>query len=116
MANEMINRKQHTVRWHGDNVMVSHVDPKVNDEFVNWVKSIYEKGDIGTVKYKRGEYDYPGKMFKHTEDGKVEIKMEKYVDKVLEEFLYKNQIPSKAASTPAANYLFMVKKHAKDWS
>ena len=63
------------------------------------------------MKYKRGEYDYLGMMFKHTEDGMVKIKMEKYVDKVLEEFPYKNQIPSKAALTPAANYLFTVKEN-----
>ena len=52
-------------------------------------------------------------MFKYTEDGKVEIRMEKYVDKVPEEFPYKNQIPSKAALTPAANYLFTVKENTQ---
>ena len=33
------------------------------------------------------------------------------MDKVLEEFPYKNQIPCKAAASPAANYLFMVKEN-----
>ena len=42
-------------------------------------------------------------IFKHTEDRKIKIRMDKYIDKVLEEFLYKNQAPSKAAATPAAN-------------
>ena len=52
MANKTINGKQHMVRWHVDNVMALHVDPKVNNEFVKWTKSIYKKGEIGTVKYK----------------------------------------------------------------
>ena len=50
-------------------------------------------------------------MFRHTEDGKVEIRMDKYIDKVLEEFPYENQIPCKAAASPAANYLFTVKEN-----
>ena len=99
------------VRWHIDNVMALHKDPKVNNDFVKWTKSIYEKGDIGMVKYEQGEYGYLGMMFKHTEDGKVKIRMEKYVDKVLDEFLYKNQVPTKAAGTPAANYLFTVEEN-----
>ena len=33
MANKMVNDKQQTIRFHVDDVMSSHVDPKVNDEF-----------------------------------------------------------------------------------
>ena len=36
VANKTINGKQHTVRWHVDDVMALHVDPKVNDKFVKW--------------------------------------------------------------------------------
>ena len=31
IANHMVNGKQHTVRFHVDNLLSSHVDPKVND-------------------------------------------------------------------------------------
>ena len=33
VANKAIKRKQHTLRWHVDDVKDSHVDSKVNDEF-----------------------------------------------------------------------------------
>ena len=31
IANRMVNGKQHTVRFHVDDLLSSHVDPKVND-------------------------------------------------------------------------------------
>ena len=33
VANKMIQGKQHTVRFHVDDLMDSHVNPKVNDDF-----------------------------------------------------------------------------------
>ena len=37
VANKPINGKQHTIMWHVDDLMASHVDPKVNDNFIKWV-------------------------------------------------------------------------------
>ena len=34
VANKMINGNQHTVIWHVDDLKASHVDPKVNDNFI----------------------------------------------------------------------------------
>ena len=34
VANRTINDKQHTVQFHVDDLLSSHVDPKVNDEFL----------------------------------------------------------------------------------
>ena len=28
--------------WHVDDLMASHVDPKVNDNFIKWVQSKYK--------------------------------------------------------------------------
>ena len=39
VANRIVNGKQHTVTWHIDDLKSSHVDPKVNDEFLEWLKS-----------------------------------------------------------------------------
>jgi hypothetical protein len=36
VANKMINRKQHTVTWHIDNIKSSHINLKVNNEFLSW--------------------------------------------------------------------------------
>ena len=34
VGNRMVNEKQHTVRFHVDDLMSSHEDSKVNDEFL----------------------------------------------------------------------------------
>ena len=36
--------------WHVDDLMASHIDPKVNNNFIKWVQSKYEDGQIGKVK------------------------------------------------------------------
>ena len=37
VANRMVNGKQQTVVWHVDDLKSSHVDPKVNDKFIDWL-------------------------------------------------------------------------------
>ena len=37
VANKSVNGKTHTVRFHMDNLMSSHVDKKVNDQFLTWL-------------------------------------------------------------------------------
>ena len=43
VANKMINGKQHTLRVHVDDLMCSHVDPAVNDNFHQWLFFKYGK-------------------------------------------------------------------------
>ena len=45
MANRMENEKQHTIRFHVDDVMSSHVEARVNDLFLEWANKKY--GEIG---------------------------------------------------------------------
>eukprot|EP00957_Ditylum_brightwellii_P138825 10582077-Ditylum_brightwellii.AAC.1 len=47
VANRMVNRKQHTVMWHVDDVKSSHIDPKVNNEFHHWRESNYGCKEMG---------------------------------------------------------------------
>ena len=59
VANRMINGKQHTITWHVDDLKSSHVDPKVNDDFFEWLKMKYASDEIGEVKAVRGHrHDY----------------------------------------------------------
>ena len=47
MANRMVNSKQHTVQYHMDNLISSHMDSKVNDKFYDWLNQMYgEHGNI----------------------------------------------------------------------
>jgi hypothetical protein len=89
--------------------MSSHVDPKVNDDFLKWLNKMY--GSHGEVKATRGKvHDYLGMTFTFRDDGKVEISMVDYITKLVDEFPVK--ITSTAA-TPAAEDLFTVGNGAK---
>ena len=37
VANRMINNKQQIVSFHVNDLMISHVDKKVNDKFLKWL-------------------------------------------------------------------------------
>ena len=48
VANKMVNGKQLTICWHVDDLKSSHIDPKVNDEFLQWIKDMF--GQLREVK------------------------------------------------------------------
>ena len=80
-----MNGKQHTVRFHVDDLLSSHVDPKVNDRFAEWLEKMY--GKYKAVEPTRGKkHDYLGMVIDFTEKGKVIIDMVKYVESMIEDF------------------------------
>ena len=42
VANKMINGNQMTILFHVDDCKLSHVDPKVNDRMIRWLRCEYE--------------------------------------------------------------------------
>ena len=85
IANRMINGKQHTIRFHVDDLMSSHMDPKVNDKFLVWLNKMY--GKHGEVKATRGKiHDYLGMTFDFSKKGKVIVSMKDYMCKLVDEF------------------------------
>jgi hypothetical protein len=42
VANRMVNEKQQTICWHVDDCKLSHVDPKVQDKFIQVLRDEYE--------------------------------------------------------------------------
>ena len=84
MANKMIDGKQQTIRLHLDDLMSSHKDLKVNDNFLKWLNKKY--GEHGKVQTTRGKkHDYLGMIFEF-ENGQVKINMIEYLKKMLQEF------------------------------
>ena len=47
VANKMANGEQLTGCWHVDDLKSSHINPKVNDEFLQWIKDTF--GQLGEV-------------------------------------------------------------------
>ena len=101
VANRIKRGKQHTIRFHVDDVMSSHVDPRVNDEFAEWLEKMY--GQYKKVNPTRGKvHDYLGMVFDFSEPGTVIVDMKKYVETMLSEF--PEEIKS-TAETPAGESL-----------
>ena len=108
ICNREVDGKQHTVRFHVDDLMSSHVDPKVNDEFLIWLNQMY--GEYSDVKFTRGEiHDFLGVVFDFTEPGKVRVDMIDYVQQMLDDFSVEFSENDKVAN-PAASNLFDVGK------
>ena len=104
VGNRMKNGSQHTIRFHVDDVMSSHINPKVNDDFDKWLQAKY--GEHGKVKAHRGKvHDYLGMIFEYEDKGKVKVDMSSYVKNMLEDFPVKLK-KSQTAATPAGEGLY----------
>ena len=80
----MVNGNTQTMRFHVDDLMSSHVDSKVNDEFLKWLNE--QCRECGEVKATRGNaHDYLGMTFRF-KDGKVEIDVVDYIINVTNKF------------------------------
>jgi Reverse transcriptase (RNA-dependent DNA polymerase) len=103
VANRRVNGKQHTVRFHVDDLMGSHIQSSVNSKFIKWLNKKY--GGYGEVKATRGKvHDYLGMTFDFSEPGKVSVGMTDYVASMVEDFSVKLG-KSDTAPTPAADDL-----------
>ena len=102
VANRRVNKKRQTVRFHVDDLMSSHVDSTVNDEFLKWMNEKY--GKHGAVTATRGNiHEYLGMTFDFTNKGKVVISMAEYMSRLVDEFPHPI---TKKAKSPAAEDLF----------
>jgi hypothetical protein len=88
VANRTINGKQHTITWHVDDLKSSHVDPKVNDQFYDWLTQTYAKDQsVGQVKAVRGKrHDYLAMVLDFTEPKVLKVDMSDYIKGMVEEF------------------------------
>jgi hypothetical protein len=70
-----------------DDIKSSHVDPKVNDDFLLWLEKIYGNKDIAPVTATRGKiHDYLAMKLNFTEKGKLKLDMVDYVDNMVNNF------------------------------
>ncbi len=101
-ANKMVNLLQMMIRWHIDDLMISHLKQEDIMQVVQQMKDIYGdnlKKSVGTL------HDYLGMPFDYSYDKEGQIKMWDYIKKVIREF------PEKitgVCATPASDYLFKV--------
>ena len=68
-----------------DDLKSSHIDPKVNDEFLQWTKDMFRQ--LSEVKTTQGLlHDYLGMVLDYSVPGQVSIDMIHYVEKMVKEF------------------------------
>jgi hypothetical protein len=102
VANRKVNGSTQTVKFHVDDLKSSHIDSKVNNNFLSWLNHKY--GKHGEVKATRGKvHDYLGMTFTYSQDG-VTVDMRKYIEAMIEEFPI--DLGGSSATSPAADNLF----------
>jgi hypothetical protein len=104
VANRIKNDKQHTIRFHVDDLLASHVDKRVNDKFLAWLNRNY--GKLKEVTATRGKiHEYLGMTIDFSTTGKVKFKMADYVRNMIDEFPIDFKTTD-TAMTPASNKMF----------
>jgi hypothetical protein len=103
IANKVINGKQFTITWHVEDLKLSHVDSKVVDDTITWIKSIYGED----MRVSRGKkHDYLGMDLDYSVQGEMKVTMIDYLKRVITEF---PEEITRTASSPAAERLFTVR-------
>jgi hypothetical protein len=103
VANKMIDGKQMTICYHVDDCKLSHVNTKVMDTTIEWLRteyeSIFEDGS-GAMTVHRGKVlKYLGMTLDYSVKGQVKISMIDYIDKILSAFdKAESETTSKATS------------------
>ncbi|CAJ1968085.1 unnamed protein product [Cylindrotheca closterium] len=99
----MVNGKQLTIRFHVDDVLASHMEQQVLEDFFTWVNEKY--GGLKEVTCTRGKvHTYLGMTLDFSKKGKMKIRMDDYVDRMLSEFPVKFK-DNEIQETPAGNNL-----------
>jgi hypothetical protein len=87
VANIVVEHKQQTVCWHVDDCKLSHVDPKINDQFIDTLREEYEnifEDGTGKMTVHRGKHlKYLRMDLDFSTDGVCKITMPEYIKELL---------------------------------
>ena len=105
--NRQVDASQQTICFHVDDCKLSHIDPKVNQAFVETLRkeyeSIFEDGS-GKMKVHTGKvHEFLGMTLDYSEEGIVKVSMPKYMKEVLAEFerIMPKEKGTKSSAAPA---------------
>ena len=113
VVNKMIKGKQATIVWWVDDLKISHVDSKIVDEIIRWLRFKYEDPAIKNMPAHRGKvHEFLGMKFDYSTAGEVTCEMIEYVEKMIKDFdkYFKDM---KKVSSPAALHLFQVRENVE---
>ena len=86
VANKVIKWSNFTITWHVENLIMTHIDARVLDAFVDDLNEVFGKESPAVV-HKRPCHDYLGITIDYSSPGMVVVDMKHYIDKLLLETL-----------------------------
>ena len=104
VVNKMINGHQMTVVWHVDDLKVLHIDTKEVEKFEQQMEETFGRDTPLTVSHGQ-VHDYLGMTLDFHSKGEVCIKIEHYIDTMLQDAPKEMEGTS---SMPAASHMFKV--------
>ena len=106
IANRQVFGTQHTIRFHVDDILSSHSNPKVNDQFLDELNRLY--GRLKPCTSKRGdEHEFLGMTLKYKRNGTLEIRMDSHINDFIDTCPGMKKNPG-TVPTPAAKNLFSI--------
>jgi hypothetical protein len=104
IANKIVDRHKLTLRWHVDDLMISHIDMSAINDFLRELKVIY--GD-SLAESTGKQHNHLGMIFNFSSKNEVQINMNLDISKIIKEF--QEEIIEKSA-TPAGDHLFKIRE------
>jgi hypothetical protein len=83
VANKEVNETQMTMCWHVDDLKVSHVDPRENTRFGDWLSETY---GVMVVAHQGAVHNYLGMIFDFSVKEKVMINIIEYIKNIIANF------------------------------
>ena len=84
VTNRTIRKCQHTVQFHMDDVLSSHTDTKVSDNFTEWAQTTY--GAYKLVEVYQGKiHHFWGMMLDFSKRGEVHVTKNNPIDELIED-------------------------------
>ena len=105
----MIKKKTFTTTWNVDDTKLSHVDEKVVDKMIKWMKTLY--GDDLRISRKK-RHDYLGMSIDLLAERQVTVTMVEYLKGVISNF-EEVKILTVTASSRAKRHLYTVREGCK---
>ena len=102
IAQRTVRGKQHLIRFHVDDVLSSHEESEVNDEFATWAQKLY--GTVKPVEVQRGKvHTFLGMKLDFSEAKECHVLQEDHVDELVSSWPRKNKNDRKVLTPSAAN-------------
>ena len=98
----MVKNNQHTIRFHIDHMLLSHLYPKVNDEFWTWSNKKYDQ--LKPVTLHRGKKnDFLGMELDFSKKGECHVRQKRHIKYLITSW---PDLEDGKSNTPSYNELF----------